>query len=111
MKVPSQYTTIYTPAIAGRVEKPEGQNANASFGGFRGTSLTFDQLKEKLRLAEADNRPKPDLKPKMNPALATAITAANSNGMANSLEVYSKSDVDIYHDNAKARGLTENIEV
>ncbi len=111
MRVPSQYTTVYTPNVRGKVEKTAGQNADASFGSYRDGSLSFEKLKEKLRLAEAKSRPESDLNPKINPALAAAITAANSNDFVKSVEVYSKSDVDVFHDNSKSRGLTENIEI
>ena len=110
MKVPTQYTTIYTPPVRGKVEKTAGQDTNASSYSYRGTSLTFEQLKQRLRLAEADLRPKPLLNPLMNPALAASITASNANDFVRSVEPYSNAKVDIFHDNSRARGLTENIE-
>jgi len=111
MKIITQYTTVYGPRPRGKVEKAETHGGETGSGSARGTALTFDQLKERVRLAEADNRPKADLQPKMNPALAAAITAANSNTHMSSVETYSNSDIDIFHDNSKRRGLTENKEI
>ena len=105
------FVTSYTSSTR-KVERAGAGDANTYYGSSRGTAMTFAQLKEKIRLLEVDTRPKSALQSNIDPALATAINAANRNQKRLSpLQPYQQRNVDIVHDKPTYRGIGTNIEV